>query len=239
MNIREAWNAHGRELEGIPAPAERMKSLAIWHDHIHKDAHPFADLLTRHPARQAMMQLEAEVIVMSYLGGYMAKQGWIEEAEAKVAAAGLGRTMRDKIRGMGVAIETECPTLPTVMQHALWAIVDYAMGKSGAKEDGSMAAEEKTGSGQGGAAAAKCNFCSRELAGGEGRQLTSRELAGMNLKQRTPTTGLIVGMAMANVMHNKPDGVADKPMFWLCGECLAQYFESGVAGQKKWWQIWK
>lgn len=126
---QEAWLAHRHELANLPTPQQRAEILMTWRGIIDQKAHDYADLVSSHPRRDQIAQLEAEIIIQAYLCGFMAHQGWIEEVEAQQAAFMLGRALRDQLRGLGVSFDTLNVTFGLAMTEALEAIVKLGIEK--------------------------------------------------------------------------------------------------------------
>lgn len=123
MSLQEAWSKHANDLAGLPTPAQRGEALKIWRTTIDMEAHDYADLVLAQPLREQILQAEAEALIHAYLSGYMAHRGWVPEIEARQAAFRLGRAFRDRLRTMGVPIDTLKATLGTVIDGALAKIV--------------------------------------------------------------------------------------------------------------------
>jgi hypothetical protein len=76
-----------------------------------------------HPKREQIIQLEVEATMQAYLIGFMAQKGWIEKNEAQQSAFIVGRTLRDRVRALGVSFDNLRATLGTTMNSALEDII--------------------------------------------------------------------------------------------------------------------
>ena len=126
----EAWDKHRAELDKHLTPEIKQRVFLTWSQAKNREAHSYADLVASYPTKsQQIARLEAETIMQTYLYGYMAKQGWIEEIEALQMPFALGRSLRDRIRELGVSSTHASATLATDMNKALEAVLKLGMGK--------------------------------------------------------------------------------------------------------------
>jgi hypothetical protein len=125
--ISRSWAAHRDELGDLPSPRRRAKILTTWREIIDREAHDYADLVLVHPKRERIVELEAEAVTQAYLCGVMAQRGWIERIEAEQAAFMLGRSLRDRLRGLGFPLDSVNLTIGVVIDEALGAIVELGV----------------------------------------------------------------------------------------------------------------
>ena len=126
-SIAQAFQAHARELAGVPQAEERAKILAVWRQAIDGEAHDYADVVLANPRREEIMRLEVETIMQAYLVGYMAARKWIEPMMAQQAPFMAGRFFRDQLRSLDVPVDTLKATLGTVINRALAEIVQLGL----------------------------------------------------------------------------------------------------------------
>jgi hypothetical protein len=125
--VLQAWQIHYHELQGIPGGQRRGEIMMLWHEKLDQEAHDLTDLIVEHARHNEIAQLEAEVIMQAYLAGHMARRGWIQEREARYWAYVLGRSFRDRLRELGVAIDTCNAAVGIVTNHALERIVELGL----------------------------------------------------------------------------------------------------------------
>jgi len=125
--LSQSWTAHREELVDQPSSQRRAGILALWRESIDRNAHDYADLVLGHPQREQIMELEVGAIMQAYLCGVMARRGWVEKIEAQQAHFALGRALRDRLRGLGVPLETLKLTIGTVIDEALESIVQLGL----------------------------------------------------------------------------------------------------------------
>lgn len=123
MGIREAFQAHLAELDAALTPDRRRQALLAWRQAVDSGAQDYADLVAAHPRRDEILRAEGEVIMNAWLCGYMAQRGWIRDVDAKQAAFTLGRMLRDRLRAMGVSVDSCKATLGATIEGSLGAIV--------------------------------------------------------------------------------------------------------------------
>jgi hypothetical protein len=124
--IGAAFGAHAHELDAALTPDVRAKILGTWRTGIDREAHDYADLVLSHPRREAIMRLEVETIMQSYLCGYMASRGWLDKVVAQQAPYVLGSSLRNELRRLGVSLQSVSATFGVVMNETLQKIVHLA-----------------------------------------------------------------------------------------------------------------
>jgi|GEM_PF-5341808 len=67
----------------------------------------------------------------AYLSVHAAQRGWVPEIEARQAAFRLGRAFRDRLRTLGVPIDSLKATLGTVIDRTLMKIVELGLQDAG------------------------------------------------------------------------------------------------------------
>jgi hypothetical protein len=75
----------------------------------------------------------------------------------------------------------------------------------------------------------KCDVCEKDFLETRGKQLSPRQLSLMKPKNNGNMTTLIkaaslTGIAVGIVQFNNPPGASDKPMWWVCSDCLSNFF---------------
>ena len=75
----------------------------------------------------------------------------------------------------------------------------------------------------------KCEICEKDFLETRGKQLTPRELSLMKPKNSGNMTALLNaaslnGIAVSIVQFDNPPGASDKPMWWVCSDCLSNCF---------------
>ena len=89
----------------------------------------------------------------------------------------------------------------------------------------------------------ECRICKESVLLTNATEMTPRQLAGIKVDKSNIEVSALVMIAQSMVMFNNPPDSADKPMFWICNQCiqsLASYSKTSANySSKKWWQFWK
>ncbi|MBI4864767.1 MAG: hypothetical protein HY815_31605, partial [Candidatus Riflebacteria bacterium] len=99
---------------------------------IDEKAHVYYDILASHPRKDDATSAHVEAMMLAWYAGHMAGRGWMAPVVAQQAAFGLGRRLRDRLKGLGVDVYDRGAAFSLVIDQVLLEIVEQGLKETAA-----------------------------------------------------------------------------------------------------------